>query len=79
MDDPKFNLTVDPYVTDGMRMIFWISQEPIPSHMAIDLGWNESADPAREAPETRKAWMARHPPLPEDIAYYSMRLLTKLS
>jgi hypothetical protein len=25
-----------------------ISQEPIPPHMAIDLGWNESADPARE-------------------------------
>jgi hypothetical protein len=48
MDDPKFNLTGDPYLTDGMRMILWISQEPIPSHMAIDLGWNESADPARE-------------------------------
>jgi len=42
------NLTGDPYITDGMRMVLWLSQEPIPPHMAMDLNWNESADPARE-------------------------------
>jgi hypothetical protein len=55
MDDPKYNLTGDPYITDGMRMVLWISQVPIPPHMAIDLGWNESADPARE--ERGEAYM----------------------
>jgi hypothetical protein len=48
MNNPKYNLTGDPYITDGMRMVLWLSQEPIPPHMAVDLGWNESADPALE-------------------------------
>lgn len=46
MSEPNYNLTGDPYITDGMRMVLWLSQEPIPPHMAIDLGWNDSADPA---------------------------------
>ncbi len=45
---PRYNLTGDPYFTDGMRMVLWLSREPVPPHMAIDLGWNESADPSRE-------------------------------
>ena len=48
MDNPNFNLTGDPYITDGMRIVLWLSREPIPPDMAMDLGWNESADPARE-------------------------------
>jgi len=44
----RVNLTGDPYVTDGMRMVLWLSREPVEAHMATDLGWNESADPIRE-------------------------------
>jgi hypothetical protein len=47
-DTPKFNLTGDPYITDGMRLVLWISNTPVPPHMSIDLGWNESADPTLE-------------------------------
>ncbi len=46
--DPSFNLTADPYFTDGMRMVLWLTHEPVPPHMANDMGWNESADPSRE-------------------------------
>ncbi len=45
---PRYNLTNDPYFTDGMRMVLWISRTPVPPHMAQDLGWNKSADPIRE-------------------------------
>lgn len=45
---PRLNLTDDPYFTDGMRMVLWLTHEPVPPHLAIDLGWNDSADPARE-------------------------------
>jgi hypothetical protein len=47
-ENPRLNLTADPYFTDGMRMVLWLTHEPVPPHLAIDLGWNESADPARE-------------------------------
>lgn len=47
IDDPRHNLTGDPYFTDGMRLVVWLSRSPVPPHEAEDLGWNESADPAR--------------------------------
>ncbi|MDW3095520.1 MAG: LssY C-terminal domain-containing protein [Gammaproteobacteria bacterium] len=47
-DKPKRNLTDDPYITDGMRMIVWLSSKPIPPHHAKNLGWNASADPTLE-------------------------------
>lgn len=47
-EQPRFNLTDDPYFTDGMRMVLWLSREPVPPERAEDLGWNESADPVRE-------------------------------
>ncbi len=46
--EPHYNLTNDPYITDGMRMVLWLSEQPTPPHYAIDMGWNESADPSRE-------------------------------
>ncbi len=46
--NPKRNLTDDPYITDGMRMVMWLSSKPIPSHHALNLGWNASADPTLE-------------------------------
>ncbi len=46
--DPRHNLTGDTYFTDGMRLVVWLSSTPVPPHMALDLGWNESADPTRQ-------------------------------
>jgi len=46
--EPRYNLADDPYFTDGMRLVVWLSSKPVPPHMALDLGWNESADPVRE-------------------------------
>jgi len=28
-DDPRYNLTGDPYVTDGMRAVFVLSSDPV--------------------------------------------------
>jgi len=46
---PRYNLTGDEYFTDGMRLVVWLSSAPVPPHQAVDLGWNESADPVRES------------------------------
>lgn len=47
-EDARRNLTDDPYITDGMRMVVWLSSTPVPAHHAFNLGWNSSADPALE-------------------------------
>jgi hypothetical protein len=47
IDDPRQNLTGDPYFTDGMRLVMWLSRQPVLPHETADLGWNESADPVR--------------------------------
>jgi hypothetical protein len=47
-DRPRLNLTGDPYFTDGMRLVVWLSRQPVPPDHAEDLGWNVSADPVRE-------------------------------
>jgi len=44
---PRHNLTDDPYFTDGMRLVVWLSSDPVPPQEAQDLGWNDSADPVR--------------------------------
>jgi hypothetical protein len=48
VDMPRTNLTGDPYITDGMRLVVWLSSRPVAPHEAEDLGWNESSDPVRE-------------------------------
>jgi len=48
LETPRTNLTGDPYITDGMRMVIWLSEEPIASDMALNLRWMESTDPVRE-------------------------------
>lgn len=45
---PRTNLTGDPYITDGMRLVVWLSEEPVPPDDAVNLHWNESTDPVRE-------------------------------
>jgi hypothetical protein len=47
-DSPRVNLTGDPYFTDGMRMVVWLSPEPVPSEQAVNLKWNLSTDPVLE-------------------------------
>jgi hypothetical protein len=47
-DEPRFNLTADPYFTDGMRMVIMLSRAPVAPEQAVNLGWNESTDPVRE-------------------------------
>jgi hypothetical protein len=47
-ENPRTNLTGDPYFTDGMRLVVWLSEEPVASHDAVNLRWNESTDPVRE-------------------------------
>lgn len=44
----RTNLTGDPYITDGMRLVVWLSEEPVPPDEADNLRWNESTDPVRE-------------------------------
>ena len=47
-ENPRRNLTGDPYFTDGMRLVVWLSDEPVASDAADNLRWNESTDPVRE-------------------------------
>ncbi len=47
-DGPGFNLVGDPYVTDGMRMIVFLSRDPVPLEQSRNLSWNESTDPILE-------------------------------
>lgn len=44
-DNPSLNLTDDTYFTDGLRLVIWISEEPVPPEESIDLDWNDSVDP----------------------------------
>lgn len=48
LDKPRFNLTGDPYMTDGLRLVVWLSSDPVTPDDAENLGWNESTDPVLE-------------------------------
>lgn len=48
-DDPRSNLTDDPYFTDGLRLVIWPSQAPVTPEDALDLDWNDSIDPVLES------------------------------
>jgi hypothetical protein len=47
-EGPGYNLVGDPYVTDGMRMIVFLSRDPVPLEQSRNLSWNESTDPILE-------------------------------
>jgi hypothetical protein len=47
-DSPRYNLTGDPYITDGTRLVAWISSQPVDANEAVNLGWNLSTDPVLE-------------------------------
>jgi len=42
---PRFNLTGDPYHSDGLRLVVMLSAEPIPPDEIRSLLWEESAPP----------------------------------
>jgi len=47
-NQPRYNLTDDPYFTDGMRMVIGVSRVPVTPPESINLEWNESYDPILE-------------------------------
>jgi hypothetical protein len=47
-EHPRYNLTDDPYFTDGNRMAVGVSRVPVSPPDAVNLGWNESYDPILE-------------------------------
>jgi hypothetical protein len=46
MDQPRVNLTGDPYFTDGLRLVVILASDPVPPHEAHNLHWEEPVDPA---------------------------------
>ena len=44
-DEPRGNLTGDPYFTDGLRTVLWVSGEPRDMEEVDYLGWE--VPPAR--------------------------------
>lgn len=42
-EEPRMNLTGDPYITDGMRLVLFISREPVPAEAVRNLGWGKTS------------------------------------
>jgi len=43
VENPRENLTGDPYVTDGLRLVLFISDDPVPVERVDRLEWEISA------------------------------------
>jgi hypothetical protein len=43
---PHFNYTGDPYWTDGLRLVMWLSAEPVSYHQVEEVRWD--AGPPRQ-------------------------------
>jgi len=63
-DKPRTNLTGDPYFTDGLRLVAWLSNDPVAPENAVNLGWNESTDPVLEG-KGEYAKVPRREPSPQ--------------
>jgi hypothetical protein len=61
LDQPRQNLTGDPYFTDGFRLVVWLSSSPVPPDRSVNLGWNESTDPVLEGKGEYSKVPARQP------------------
>lgn len=42
-DEPRANLTGDPYFTDGLRAVLWVSSDPVDMEEVDDLRWENPA------------------------------------
>jgi hypothetical protein len=47
-EDPAFNLTDDPFFSDGMRLVIILSSDPIAYEHVRSLRWEQSAEPVSE-------------------------------
>jgi hypothetical protein len=47
-DQPRHNLTGDPYLSDGMRLVVFLSPDPLPPEQTRNLLWERSAAPIAE-------------------------------
>lgn len=47
-DAPRHNLTGDPYLSDGMRLVVFLAAEPLPPDQTRNLSWEQSAAPVAE-------------------------------
>lgn len=45
---PRSNLTDDPFFSDGMRLVVFLSPQPVPADDVVNLGWEQSAAPIGE-------------------------------
>jgi hypothetical protein len=39
IDNPRANYTGDPYWTDGLRLVMWLSAQPVSYHQVETLPW----------------------------------------
>ena len=46
--EPAYNLTGDPYFTDGLRVVVFLSSDPITYNEMVNLMWEQSAAPIVE-------------------------------
>jgi len=42
---PRFNLTGDPYHSDGMRLVVLLAPQPVPPDSIRNLRWEQSGAP----------------------------------
>jgi hypothetical protein len=43
LSEPRGNLTGDPYVTDGYRVVLWVSSDPVSLEKVDFLDWEKGA------------------------------------
>lgn len=53
-DQPLHNLTGDPYFSDGMRLIVFIPDEPVPLRKVQNLGWDQTPHGPIESQQSRR-------------------------
>jgi hypothetical protein len=41
LDEPRTNLTGDPYITDGLRVVMWLSRDPVNMEAVDNVRWEE--------------------------------------
>ena len=39
IDNPRTNYTGDPYWSDGLRLVMWLSAQPVSYHQVETLPW----------------------------------------
>jgi hypothetical protein len=47
-EQPRHNLTGDPYLSDGMRLVVFLAPDPLPPEQTRNLSWERSAAPIAE-------------------------------